>query len=38
VTAKLAQHNGVIAHAAEAMGVTRQLLHRLLARHGLSAR
>jgi DNA-binding NtrC family response regulator len=38
VTAKLAQHNGVIAHAAEAMGVTRQLLHRLLARYGLSAR
>jgi len=38
VTAKLTQHKGVIAHAADAMGVSRQLLHRLLDRYGLSAR
>ncbi len=38
VTAKLRQHDGIISHAAEAMGVSRQLLHRLLDRHGLRAK
>ncbi len=35
VTAKLRQHDGNISRAAEAMGVSRQLLHRLLDRHGM---
>lgn len=38
VTAKLRQHDGNISRAAEAMGVSRQLLHRLLDRHGMRAK
>ncbi len=38
VTAKLRQYDGNITRAAEAMGVSRQLLHRLLERHGIRAK
>ncbi|MBZ5715832.1 sigma 54-interacting transcriptional regulator [Nannocystis pusilla] len=38
VAEKLRQHDGNISHAAEAMGVSRQLVHRLLLRHNLRAR
>lgn len=38
LSAKLAQHAGNISRAAEAMGVSRQLVHRLLDRHGMKAR
>jgi transcriptional regulator with PAS, ATPase and Fis domain len=38
VTAKLRQYDGNISRAAEAMGVSRQLLHRLLDRHGMRAK
>jgi DNA-binding NtrC family response regulator len=38
VTAKLRQNDGNISRAAEAMGVSRQLLHRLLDRHGMRAK
>ncbi|WP_438001517.1 sigma 54-interacting transcriptional regulator [Sorangium sp. So ce185] len=38
VTEKLRQHGGNISHAADAMGVSRQLVHRLIQRHGLRAR
>ena len=38
VTAKLAEHGGNISRAAEAMGVSRQLVHRLLDRYGMKAR
>jgi len=37
-TVKLRQYDGNISRAAEAMGVSRQLLHRLLDRHGIRAR
>jgi len=36
--AKLKQFDGNISRAAEAMGVSRQLLHRLLERHGMRAK
>ena len=36
--AKLRQYDGNISRAAEAMGVSRQLLHRLLDRHGIRAK
>jgi transcriptional regulator with PAS, ATPase and Fis domain len=35
VSAKLRQHGGNISRAAEAMGVSRQLVHRLIDRYGL---
>ncbi|WP_129350232.1 sigma 54-interacting transcriptional regulator [Sorangium cellulosum] len=38
VTEKLRQHGGNISHAADAMGVSRQLVHRLIQRYGLRAR
>ncbi|HEU4404579.1 MAG TPA: sigma 54-interacting transcriptional regulator [Polyangiaceae bacterium] len=38
VAAKLAQHGGNISRAAEAMGVSRQLVHRLLDRYGIRAK
>ncbi|WP_433936415.1 sigma 54-interacting transcriptional regulator [Sorangium cellulosum] len=38
VTEKLRQHGGNISQAADAMGVSRQLVHRLIQRHGLRAR
>ncbi len=38
VAAKLRQNDGNISRAAEAMGVSRQLLHRLLDRHGMRAK
>lgn len=38
VAAKLRQFEGNISRAAEAMGVSRQLLHRLLDRHGMRAK
>ncbi len=37
-TAKLRQFDGNISRAAESMGVSRQLLHRLLDRHGIRAK
>jgi len=37
-TAKLRKYDGNISRAAEAMGVSRQLLHRLLDRHGIRAK
>jgi transcriptional regulator with PAS, ATPase and Fis domain len=37
-TAKLRQYDGNITRAAESMGVSRQLLHRLLDRHGIRAK
>ncbi len=36
VAAKLAEASGGVVRAAEAMGVSRQLLHRLMTRYGLS--
>jgi DNA-binding NtrC family response regulator len=38
VAAKLAQHGGNISRAAEAMGVSRQLVHRVLDRYGMKAK
>lgn len=38
LTAKLAQHGGNISRAADAMGVSRQLVHRLLDRYGIKAK
>lgn len=38
VAIKLRQHGGNISRAAEAMGVSRQLAHRLIDRYGLKAR
>ncbi|EYF00008.1 sigma 54-interacting transcriptional regulator [Chondromyces apiculatus] len=38
VAAKLRQHGGNISRAADAMGVSRQLVHRLLERHGMRAK
>jgi len=38
VTAKLRRFDGNISRAAESMGVSRQLLHRLLDRHGMRAK
>ena len=38
VAAKLGQHGGNITRAADAMGVSRQLVHRLLDRYGMRAR
>ncbi len=35
LTSRLAEHNGNVSRAAEAMGVSRQFLHRLLERHGI---
>lgn len=35
VAAKLRQHGGNVSRTAEAMGVSRQLVHRLIDRHGL---
>jgi DNA-binding NtrC family response regulator len=35
--AKLREHNGNVARAADAMGVSRQLLYRLIDRYGLRA-
>ena len=35
VTIKLRQHGGNVSRAADAMGVSRQLVHRLMERHGL---
>jgi transcriptional regulator of acetoin/glycerol metabolism len=32
----LAAHGGVVARAAEAAGLSRQMLHRLLKRHGIA--
>ncbi|MDI1442714.1 sigma 54-interacting transcriptional regulator [Polyangium sp. 6x1] len=37
-TAKLRKYDGNISRAAESMGVSRQLLHRLLDRHGIRAK
>jgi DNA-binding NtrC family response regulator len=38
LAAKLGQHGGNISRAADAMGVSRQLVHRLLDRYGMRAR
>jgi DNA-binding NtrC family response regulator len=38
VAAKLAQHGGNISRAAQAMGVSRQLVHRVLDRYGMKAK
>lgn len=38
VTAKLRQYDGNISRAAESMGVSRQLIHRLLDRYGMRAK
>jgi DNA-binding NtrC family response regulator len=38
VAAKLEQHGGNISRAADAMGVSRQLVHRLLERYGMRAK
>ncbi|XXV01644.1 sigma 54-interacting transcriptional regulator [Sorangium sp. So ce1153] len=38
LTEKLRQHGGNISQAADAMGVSRQLVHRLIQRYGLRAR
>jgi len=38
VTVKLREHKGNISHAADAMGVSRQAVHRLLDRYGLKAK
>jgi DNA-binding NtrC family response regulator len=38
VAAKLVQHGGNISRAADAMGVSRQLVHRLLERYGMKAK
>ncbi|MCU0684394.1 MAG: sigma 54-interacting transcriptional regulator [Polyangiaceae bacterium] len=38
VTEKLRQHGGNISRAADAMGVSRQLVHRLLERYGMRAK
>jgi DNA-binding NtrC family response regulator len=38
LAAKLAQYGGNISRAADAMGVSRQLVHRLLDRYGMRAR
>ena len=38
VTVKLKEHKGNISHAADAMGVSRQVVHRLLDRYGLKAK
>ncbi len=38
VPIKLRQHEGNISRAADAMGVSRQLLYRLLERHGIQAK
>jgi DNA-binding NtrC family response regulator len=38
LTAKLAQHGGNISRAADAMDVSRQLVHRLLDRYGIKAK
>jgi transcriptional regulator with PAS, ATPase and Fis domain len=37
LTAKLREHGGNITRASEAMGVTRQFVHRLLERYGIKA-
>lgn len=36
ITAKLGEHAGNVSRAAEAMGVSRQFLHRLLERYGIA--
>ncbi|HWO18041.1 MAG TPA: sigma 54-interacting transcriptional regulator, partial [Kofleriaceae bacterium] len=38
LTAKLNEHKGNISHAADAMGISRQAVHRLLGRYGLKAK
>jgi DNA-binding NtrC family response regulator len=38
LSTRLAQHGGNISRAADAMGVSRQLVHRLLDRYGIKAR
>jgi DNA-binding NtrC family response regulator len=38
LAAKLSQHGGNISRAADAMGVSRQLVHRLLDRYGMRAK
>jgi DNA-binding NtrC family response regulator len=38
LAAKLAQHGGNISRAAQAMGVSRQLVHRVLDRYGMKAK
>jgi transcriptional regulator with PAS, ATPase and Fis domain len=38
LAAKLEQHDGNISRAADAMGVSRQLVHRMLDRYGMRAR
>ncbi|MFT3769128.1 MAG: helix-turn-helix domain-containing protein [Minicystis sp.] len=38
ITAKLREHDGNVARAAEAMGVSRQLVHRLIERYGIRNR
>jgi DNA-binding NtrC family response regulator len=38
VAIKLRQHGGNVSRAADAMGISRQLVHRLIDRHGLKAR
>ncbi len=38
LAAKLSQHGGNISRAADAMGVSRQLVHRLIERYGMRAR
>jgi transcriptional regulator with PAS, ATPase and Fis domain len=35
LAAKLREHDGNVSRAAQAMGISRQLVHRLLARHGI---
>ncbi len=38
LAAKLREHQGNVARAAASMGISRQLVHRLMARHGLAKR
>jgi DNA-binding NtrC family response regulator len=38
VTERLARHAGNVSRAAESMGISRQLLHRLIERYGLRAK
>jgi transcriptional regulator of acetoin/glycerol metabolism len=38
MTVKIREHKGDISHAADANGVSQQVVHRLLGRYGLKAK